>query len=160
MKKRLEMDEKIVINKEYAPERCDICHQQDMFNPSINFCQRCAGVPIAIFPNNKEEKDFLFDFIVHPRTGLAIKIFGYINMSIITLYLAWTFPIHVKDETFKHIFQAFMRIGMLLGVIYLGFDCFSNGRERTIRGFVQLFVICLMFLGVSCLIHFIEQVFY
>lgn len=28
-----------------APQRCEICHQADFFNPATNYCARCHNVP-------------------------------------------------------------------------------------------------------------------
>ena len=33
----------ISIKKESLPERCETCHQNDMFDADVNYCQRCAG---------------------------------------------------------------------------------------------------------------------
>jgi hypothetical protein len=35
------------IKTETRPERCEICHQSDCFDPDRNYCSRCAGVPVV-----------------------------------------------------------------------------------------------------------------
>lgn len=36
------MDKHIVVTKEHLPQRCEICHQADYFDPVTNSCSRCA----------------------------------------------------------------------------------------------------------------------
>jgi hypothetical protein len=38
---KIAMGQKIKINNEFLPERCDICHQQDCFDPETGYCGRC-----------------------------------------------------------------------------------------------------------------------
>ncbi len=38
------------IVNESAPQRCEICHQADFFNPATNFCARCHNVPVTPQP--------------------------------------------------------------------------------------------------------------
>jgi hypothetical protein len=35
---------KVAIKTESFPERCEICHQSDLFDPIANNCQRCDGI--------------------------------------------------------------------------------------------------------------------
>lgn len=32
------------VNSISLPERCEICHQDDLFDPVNNFCARCCGI--------------------------------------------------------------------------------------------------------------------
>jgi hypothetical protein len=34
---------KLIVRHESPPERCEICHQSDRFNPETSFCSRCQG---------------------------------------------------------------------------------------------------------------------
>lgn len=36
------------ITKHEAPERCEICHQADMFDRQLNICHRCSSLPIPV----------------------------------------------------------------------------------------------------------------
>lgn len=51
------MDKKLVVTKERLPQRCEICHQSDMFVAATSECERCKGIvkePIQNnFPNEK-----------------------------------------------------------------------------------------------------------
>lgn len=40
----------IVINKEGFAVRCEICHKDDLFNPSTNQCQRCSSLKLVAKP--------------------------------------------------------------------------------------------------------------
>jgi hypothetical protein len=40
-------DDYIRIRKEKLPERCDICHQSDEFDPETGHCRRCANVALS-----------------------------------------------------------------------------------------------------------------
>jgi hypothetical protein len=36
------------IKAESLPERCEVCHQTDCFDPVNNHCTRCAGVSVTV----------------------------------------------------------------------------------------------------------------
>src|SRR5437868_1759051 len=38
------METKLKVKAESPPERCEVCHQSDCFDPINNYCSRCAGV--------------------------------------------------------------------------------------------------------------------
>jgi hypothetical protein len=37
----------ITIRKETPPERCEICHQADQFDPATQECGRCSSLPLV-----------------------------------------------------------------------------------------------------------------
>jgi hypothetical protein len=37
------------INSQSLPQRCEICHKSDCFDPAKNYCERCVGVTEWIF---------------------------------------------------------------------------------------------------------------
>lgn len=41
----------ITIKKEKLPERCEICHQKDYFNPINNYCKRCTLLSLTASDN-------------------------------------------------------------------------------------------------------------
>src|ERR1051326_4522506 len=52
----------IKVNKEFQPERCEICHQKDLFDANNNYCERCNKQKTSVinirkskFFNNKVE---------------------------------------------------------------------------------------------------------
>src|SRR5215467_2525260 len=38
----------LVIKTQSLPERCEICHQSDLFDPERNYCSRCSDVKVNI----------------------------------------------------------------------------------------------------------------
>lgn len=40
----------IRIKVEHAATRCEICHQEDLFNATINFCGRCEEIKVTLAP--------------------------------------------------------------------------------------------------------------
>jgi hypothetical protein len=43
--------EKFTIVKEKRPDRCDICHKSDLFDPGTGICQRCKNLPVQELTN-------------------------------------------------------------------------------------------------------------
>lgn len=41
------MDKNLVVTKEHVPQRCEICHQPDMFVAATSECQRCKGIVVG-----------------------------------------------------------------------------------------------------------------
>lgn len=40
------MNTKLKVKTESLPERCEICHQSDLFDPQRNQCSRCSGIDV------------------------------------------------------------------------------------------------------------------
>jgi hypothetical protein len=45
--------EELRIKTESLPERCEVCHKTDCFDPKINYCSRCVGINYC----KEKEKD-------------------------------------------------------------------------------------------------------
>lgn len=64
------------IRKENLPEKCEICHKSDCFDPIKNICNRCVGLNIEILEretrNNKKT--------VNHRVFITTSIFNKIQM--------------------------------------------------------------------------------
>jgi hypothetical protein len=45
---------KITIKRQHLPQRCEICHQSDYFNPLNNYCKRCSPLSNLINKNNRK----------------------------------------------------------------------------------------------------------
>ncbi len=43
------MPPRLIVRRERLPERCDICHQTDLFNPVNGYCQRCNAFTAVYF---------------------------------------------------------------------------------------------------------------
>src|SRR5262245_26993727 len=52
------MNTELKIRKKSLPDRCEICHQADYFNPQTNHCSRCANItaPIPSPPERRTEE--------------------------------------------------------------------------------------------------------
>src|SRR5262245_24974218 len=46
------METKLIVRAEALPERCEICHQSDLFNPQTGQCERCNKNTVDNIPNN------------------------------------------------------------------------------------------------------------
>src|ERR1044071_2945658 len=46
----------ITIRKETPPERCEICHQADQFDPETQKCRRCSSLPLETSTGFKAKK--------------------------------------------------------------------------------------------------------
>jgi hypothetical protein len=68
--------DKIKLKSESLPTRCEICHQSDCFDPKVNFCTRCAGIPTVVPSRYNSTTDFL-DAINDAR---FVKTFGIISL--------------------------------------------------------------------------------
>jgi hypothetical protein len=62
---------KLKVKLEKPPERCEICHQSDLFEPASGICQRCAAIEIAAPPPQQNHQQLTFI----QRTVLAISVF-------------------------------------------------------------------------------------
>ena len=47
---------RIQVKSQTYPERCEVCHQTDLFDPVLNSCSRCLG--IAFYGSNEPKLRF------------------------------------------------------------------------------------------------------
>jgi hypothetical protein len=96
IKRYNEFMDKIIINKENNPQRCEICHKNDLFDPKLNYCLRCRTLlennscDQLQFQNNNELKNISFwhnQFRLYKTQGQKLFdiMFG-IFLPIICLY--------------------------------------------------------------------------
>src|SRR5438552_18592404 len=83
----------ILIKTESLPERCEICHQSDCFNPNANYCSRCnylndiKSQEIILSPKKFRNRWIVFAFYCLPiSTGILGAIFLSAILFIGTLY--------------------------------------------------------------------------
>ena len=52
--------ETLIVRREHLPERCEICHQSDQFDPVANHCSRCSLVKLSPTsnPGHRDLKEF------------------------------------------------------------------------------------------------------
>ena len=51
------MNTELKIRSESLPDRCEICHQADYFNPQTNHCSRCANITAPITSPEKSRTE-------------------------------------------------------------------------------------------------------
>jgi hypothetical protein len=74
----------ITINNELLPQRCEICHQSDQFNQSLNICHRCNNISITSPKiDNKELKPNKNNF----HWDKLFLLFGSIVLIFLLLYV-------------------------------------------------------------------------
>lgn len=54
--------ENLIVRREHLPERCEICHQSDQFDPVANRCSRCELVVIGPTPQTTRAPVTIFRF--------------------------------------------------------------------------------------------------
>mgnify|MGYP001286563086 CR=1 FL=1 len=69
----------ITIKKEKLPERCEICHQKDYFNPINNYCKRCSLSSLTTSDNY----NFIIDqSIINLRLPNVLRNFSWQNQEV------------------------------------------------------------------------------
>jgi len=84
---------KIKIKVEHLAKRCEICHQDDLFNAEINICGRCEGVILRISSpspvvHTREYRDYFFQprFLAGIATPFILTGVLFIPVLIIRLF--------------------------------------------------------------------------
>ena len=78
------MPEKLVVLKESLPNRCDICHQTDLFNSQLNYCERCKCASDFL------EKELVnTDFPYNSKDAPRVRVMLGISLSIGSGILIW-----------------------------------------------------------------------
>jgi uncharacterized RDD family membrane protein YckC len=49
------MDPKLKVVAETLPERCDVCHQSDLFNPQTGYCDRCRDTTALVMQSHQAQ---------------------------------------------------------------------------------------------------------
>lgn len=80
------MEPQLKVKTEFLPERCDICHQADLFDPQTNICMRCKDTKISIPQNDRAIFSSLKNYIP-PSLPLASTGKRFINMLLDAIIL-------------------------------------------------------------------------
>lgn len=89
-----------LVRKEGSPERCEICHQSDQFDPQTGRCQRCKGFspkPVANFDPQKIQlpkrlQTFLDEELTTPEPLLWVGTPGVVHVvggTVVTIGVAF-----------------------------------------------------------------------
>ena len=65
--------ENLIVRREHLPERCEICHQSEQFDPVANHCSRCSLVktPSPSSPGHKDPKGFSNQLTTNEKIQVA-----------------------------------------------------------------------------------------
>src|SRR5262245_47933183 len=86
----------LIIKGETLPDRCEICHQSDLYDPVNNRCSRCAGVAIPIVKIQDSRLSLpsrIFEVVKATAVfggvaGVGVGIFGILGLAL------GNFPFH------------------------------------------------------------------
>lgn len=83
---------KIKIRVEHLAKRCEICHQDDLFNAEINICGRCEGVSLIVSSPSPAVHNLRYeDSLFQPRflAGIATPFIfaGVLFIPVLTIRL-------------------------------------------------------------------------
>jgi uncharacterized RDD family membrane protein YckC len=70
------METKLKIVAETLPERCEVCHQADLFNPQTGYCERCKDTKLVAMKNNQMQQIPGFLTKHRPQTASTGKRFA------------------------------------------------------------------------------------
>ena len=133
---------KLIVKEEHLPQRCEICHQIDLFNPEKVFCLRCNA-----YPQKEISK---------------VKVITQIYENLSTDKLITTNKSDIKDL----IQGAFILLSLAAGLIggfYIGYNLYTkNESNRLLNGllFSSLGIILAMVFPflVFSLINFVSNI--
>lgn len=143
------MVEKVKVKTEYKPERCEICHQADYFNPETNSCSRCAGVT-ALAANQEKNLSSkkqipYYNFYVEDDYAKkqALKN-GLINLS---LGLIYSLILNSDQLLFSILISLIFIVGGVGNLI--DWYCLRSGRELILENHRKLLSQAFMILAIA-----------
>ncbi len=147
------MVEKVKVKIEYKPERCEICHQADYFNPETNSCSRCAGVT-ALATNqeknlsSKKQIPYYNFYIEDDQARKQALRIGVTSLLASVLY-CFTLSIGTNNSTnsisiLAALVLAISGIGSLIDWFYL-----RNGKKLILQDYRKLLSQALMFIVIA-----------
>ncbi len=147
------MVEKVKVKTEYKPERCEICHQADYFNPETNSCSRCAGVT-ALATNqeknlsSKKQIPYYNFYIEDDQARKQALRNGVLNLVLGLIY-ASTLTIGTSDTThlLLYIFVSIIFVGSGIGNL-IDWSYLRNGKELILQNYRNLISQAFIFLVV------------
>jgi hypothetical protein len=141
------------VKQNHPATRCEICHQSDSYNSSLNFCERCKWVTIK---NGKVSFDYPIQFI-----GPILKLFGWQNESWIINFLSRVMVIACFITIALYKYTSTVSLNNDKATIASGAEDFICGWElspvQTIEGFVTINLIFLIIAAIIGLFGYIEE---
>ena len=89
------MDKNIVVTKEGLPQRCEVCHQADMFVASTGYCERCKDTAITVIESINNTRRQLNEQNTRLANGLQRTSVIYSTILIVVfIYLLYLEPLY------------------------------------------------------------------
>jgi hypothetical protein len=104
---------KIIVRNEYLPERCEICHQRDLFNPRNGSCSRCSNIRIPIINEENYEEPNRFRVEVSNQ-----------NVDVFKTCAILVFLINLTSEVF--LLNAFCFLFLIEILVILGLSIINS----------------------------------
>lgn len=148
------MVEKVKVKTEYKPERCEICHQADYFNPETNSCSRCAGVT-ALAANqerNLSSKKQIPYYNFYVEDDYAKK--QALKNGFINLFLGLTYSLILGKDSSQLLFSILISSVFIVGGVgnLIDWYCLRSGRELILENHRKLLSQAFMLLViVACI---------
>ena len=148
----------IVINKEYYPKRCEICHCDDMFEPESNYCQRCASLSLALIKprdNGATKKSTGKENTVKERQE---PFFDIDQVALAVLMVLAVFNFQMFPEQFGQYKQTLRMTISIMGLLLASLRFLSNRPESRLRGF-SILVMISVFSIYEVILKWLMQIF-
>src|SRR6185503_6475328 len=131
---------KLKIKTEFFPERCDICHQTDCFDPVKNHCARCSQAinekPAINWSNEKSLKNSkrpgittlnqvtdALHLIFSPFKAVGVGL-ELVSLTILALFLVFLPPVVIFLLLFSLMIETLGVPGLYIGIILLFYITF------------------------------------
>lgn len=148
------MAEKVKVKTEYKPERCEICHQADYFNPETNSCSRCVGVT-ALAANqerNLSSKKQIPYYSFYVEDDYAKK--QALKNGFINLFLGLTYSFILSKDADQFLFSILVSLVFIVGGVgnLIDWYCLRSGRDLILENHRKLLSQAFMLLViVACI---------
>jgi hypothetical protein len=116
---------KLKVKAESYPERCEICHQTDSFDPVANHCHRCSTIipqvdgSIQVNYNSSNSKNYNDPFVHPAMVPAGLLLLADIFIPIRLMFLSLSTSFYITKLPSISIWLPVCVIFMLLYIYYL-----------------------------------------
>src|SRR5690242_6429539 len=89
---------KLKVKTETLADRCEVCHQNDLFEPATNYCQRCGNTSALIKPENQNLNSNILESKWEIQTRLKVP---KIKIAAIIAYFAFIGALFYLDTNMQ-----------------------------------------------------------
>jgi hypothetical protein len=97
------------IKVESLPERCEVCHQTDCFDPLTNYCTRCVGVDRSVPLQNPIKQELKYFWAVSLQKLIVMSVFTIGLYQFYWFYKNWDFINDRQKLRIKPIWRSIFR---------------------------------------------------